>query len=381
MSNGIDLRPKKEEEEAAKTLQNFETTQKIVNTKASQPIVNQTINELPTTDAMKQKIKKDIQNPDQAAASIQRAQQDAAQNKTPSTKDSFIEALTFFLPSVVGGVVGSAIGGDAGAAQGAQLGLKAGTAFSQMQLEKERMAQQEQARKEQLELEEAKLEQRSAIDPIQAERLKMAKANLDARAEELKLAKRRESRIDEEQDERRFERSNDRVLKQKDIFAKREDIKKQKEVLRQIQSLEDLAEVKVLPGTIGFKIAKGIAGEVGNLTEDERQAAQISPSIYNKIKRYAAASFKGEIPESDIKLIKQVSSVLRSKTENSLREQASKFAKSRSKNLHPAHQETFQDDILLGIGISPSAPKSKEQPKFNIDQNSLNAELKRRGLL
>lgn len=296
--------------------------------------------------------KKQLKDTD-AVSTIEKAEIKREKGVPTSPKENFMSALGFFLPAIIGGVAGYAFEGAAGAEAGIQGGFKGMQSVADLE---KTMAETE------------RIKGRDQIDPMELERLKMAQANLDARKEELKLAQRREGRIDEEQDERRFERSTDRVLRQKESFSKREDIKKQKEVLRQIKSLEDLAEVRVLPGTIGFKIAKGIAGEVGNLTEDEREASQISPSLWNRIKRYSEKTFSGTIPESDVKLIKEVGAKLKGKTVSSLLDQADKFSASRVKNLHPAHQSTFRDDLLLGIGVDPSNALDKKENISTADQ-------------
>jgi hypothetical protein len=288
-------------------------------------------------------IKKEIKrNPASIVENKQKVLEQSQRNEKPSVKDNFMEALTFFLPSIGGLVVGGLIGGAEGAVLGEERGASLGTGLREYKLKK------------------SELEKKDALDPLELERLEISKQNLKARQDQLKLERQRAEGLEEERDDRRYERSQDRVLKQKEQFTKQADVKNNIEQLRQISDLENLAEVKVLPGTIGFKIAKGIAGEVGNLTEEERQAAQIAPSLWNRIKRYAVSDFKGEIPESDVKLIKEVGAKLKGKIKTRLRNRATKFASSRSKNLHEAHAATFRDDILLDIGISPEegeAPK------------------------
>lgn len=289
-------------------------------------------------------------DPSSIIVARQQAVQKTDKNEKSSIKDSFMEALTFFLPQVGGMVVGGLIDGTEGAIAGGMEGERLGASFREYKFKKQEM------------------EGKTSTDPLELERLDISKKNLEARQQQLKLEQQRAEGLDEERDERRYERSQDRVLKQKEQFTKQADVQKSIEQLRQIKDLENLAEVKVLPGTIGFKIAKGIAGEVGNLTEEERAASQIAPSVVNKLKRYAAAEFKGEIPESDIKLIKEVGAKLKKKVKNGLRDRATKFASSRSKNLHEAHAATFRDDILLDIGIDPQGDASKSVKNVSAEK-------------
>lgn len=59
------------------------------------------------------------------------SQKDKSEGKQGSVKNEFLEAITYFLPSIAGLAIGGAIGGEAGAAEGAQLGMKAGESYYQ----------------------------------------------------------------------------------------------------------------------------------------------------------------------------------------------------------------------------------------------------------
>lgn len=363
MSNEVPSMLRRPEEEVSPTQQiynlvNQKTAQaeeaaRIVATPRGRKFAQQLAAKTPMNSVQRDRINQKLKNnPEELIQAQSRNLAAAEQNKKSSVKDSFMEALTFFLPQIGGMIIGSAIGGTEGAVEGGEMAAKAGSDFREYKMKREAMAQ------------------KSMIDPMELERLQVQKENLLVRQKELKLSQQRAGDIDKERDERRFERSQDRVLKQKEQFTKQEDVKKSIEQLRQIRDLENLAEVRILPGTIGFKIAKGIAGEVGNLTEEERQAAQISPSFYRRALRYGSIEFTGEIPEEDVKELKAVAKILKARTKSSLRERATKFASSRSKNLHEAHAATFRDDILLDIGVDPNEPSSGGVTDADIDKMS-----------
>jgi len=284
-----------------------------------------------------------------------------AKVEQPSVLGQFKEALTFFAPTIIGGIGGALIEGTEGAVAGAEQGTSLGESFRDFKMKEKELA-----------LKQGKLEP-SSFEKQKEDRIKAHQdASLKFKAEERKS-------IVMDQELRRFERSQEQVTKLEENFGKQKHIEKELEVLRQIQSLNDLAEAKVLPGTIGFKLAKGIAGEVGNLTDAERKAAEIEPSIWNRIERYAAKTFKGEIPQDDVVLIKKTGSKLRGKIEGRLRTAADRYSKARKNQLHEAHATTFRDDLLLGINIDPNSEPIKK-PAIKFDRRSLEAELQKRGL-
>jgi hypothetical protein len=59
------------------------------------------------------------------------SQKDKSEGKQGSVKNEFLEAITYFLPSIAGMAIGGAIAGEEGAASGAKLGMKAGESYYQ----------------------------------------------------------------------------------------------------------------------------------------------------------------------------------------------------------------------------------------------------------
>lgn len=357
--SGIDLSKKEKEQvgeqvireankEVAELEQKTQGAEILVrNPVAKEQVAKEAVDTLPTHVA--DNVTSKLTDVDKVTESIGRSQILKSQGQEPGIGDQFMEAISFFLPTIGGAIIGGIGGGTEGALAGAQTAQGLTQQFRDTTLQRE-----------ELELKKRKANEAKGLDPIELERLNISRQNAETRQKELAIQIERMKGLGEEREARRLERDSDRAIKSKEGFAKQKVIQEERETLRNIDALEDLAEVEVLPGTIGFKIAKGIAGEVGNLTESEREASQISPSLFRRMKRYASTTFKGKIPKEDIAEIKKVSGLIRNKIQGRLVGRANKFSKSRVKNLHPTIGATFRDDILLEIGITPPEQASKE---------------------
>jgi hypothetical protein len=93
-----------------------------------------------TPRAVKNQIGLESLNPDNVTGGAAQSQQDKADGKQPNVKDSFFEAVSFFLPTIIGGAVGSIIGGDEGLVEGAKMGEKAGTGYAKYKQAKQAKA-------------------------------------------------------------------------------------------------------------------------------------------------------------------------------------------------------------------------------------------------
>ena len=284
-------------------------------------------------------------NVDNVTASAAQSQQDKAQGKQPSVKDQFFEAITFFLPTIVGGVVGGALEGSAGAFQGSKIGMEAGKQYRDYQL----------------------AQQRQQPDALEAQRLQISKSNLELRKQEIKEQLKRTENLEQDRNFRREERDIERAIRSKEAFSKRDDVKKVKERMANLNQIDDLLQEapELAAGVIPFKIAKGIAGEVGNLTQAEREDAQISPSFYRKLQRGATTFLTGRIPEADKKELEKVVKLLKAKEKSRLAGQIENFSKSRSKSFSGKIKEEFKKDLLIEYGLDEEEKKSDEAPKLD----------------
>ena len=134
-------------------LGNDESPQKLKQLRSGLVVANTKIGESATAKAVngntdlnkheKQAINKDMQTPEKVVATIDRNMQTRSIGKEVGVKDSFMEALTFFLPQIGGGLVGAAFAGTEGAIAGAEEGGKAGAAFRDFKLKKAEFNQTE----------------------------------------------------------------------------------------------------------------------------------------------------------------------------------------------------------------------------------------------
>ena len=92
-------------------------------------------------------------------------------------------------------------------------------------------------------------------------------------------------------------------------------------------------------------MAKGLAGEVGNLTNEEREAAQISPSFWRKAKREGTVFFTGKLPKQDVDELKKAIKFIRGKLNKKLKSKIAGFTSSRGKTLSGEHRKFLQQDL------------------------------------
>lgn len=308
----------------------------------------------PTGQELSVAARKDLQrklvNPDNQVKGATESQELKAQGQKPSVKNEFMEALTYFLPAIGGLAIGGAIGGSEGAAQGAQMGMKAGASFAKHKLDK------------------AKLDQSQRPDETAQQRIDISKSNLELRKKEIKEQQKRTTNLEEDRTLRREERDIDRSLKIKESFGKRGDIKRLQEQRAMFDDIDNIITEapEVAAGVISFKIAKGIAGEVGNLTQAEREDAQISPSFYRKAIRSGAKFFTGRLPEEDTKELKKVVAALRKKQNSKVGTIIDGYSKSRGKTLSNDYQKFLNQDLRNEYGVD-----SKEDKKEGTSSDRL----------
>ena len=90
----------------------------------------------PTSE--RKKLQTESRNMDNVTGGGANSQQKRNNGEQPEVKDQFMEAIGFFLPSMIGGVIGSAIGGNAGAAEGIKLGMEGASAFRNAKLARDK---------------------------------------------------------------------------------------------------------------------------------------------------------------------------------------------------------------------------------------------------
>lgn len=212
-----------------------------------------------------------------------------AQQSNGSIKNQFLDALTFFGPQIIGGLFGAAEG-DAGMLAGAEIGGKLRDQYLDYNFKKQDRELQQQRQ----------LAQATGTNQIISQPFRMKDGSgwafprkvidMSTGQPVVKFYKEdgvevSSAMVEEPQDTRTkaYLPFKEKQLSQGQIklaetsaqnFVKTKTVAQQQEKLQNIIELEDLVNSNTnITGLIDFKMAKGIAGEVGNLAESERKAA------------------------------------------------------------------------------------------------------------
>lgn len=206
-------------------------------------------------------------------------------------------------------------------------------------------------------------------DSLAERRLQLTEGNLALRLEEIKEQRKRTSNLEEDRTLRREKAATQRALNQQNFFIKRKDIAKiieSKDVLNEMDDLIENAKT-IAPGVIPFKIAKGIANEVGNLSETEIAKSEISQDWWSKIKRKGNVVLTGELPEGDVENLRKATTLLRKKKNERLKTKADQFIKGSKLYVDPdlVKQSTY-DRLGLEVEEKSSAIESAAK-KYGLE--------------
>jgi len=160
----------------------------------------------------------------------------------------------------------------------------------------------------------------------------------------------------EELTQQKYERAVER-------FTKNKQIQNYEEKTTLLNDIDDIIRKapEIASGVIGFKIAKGIAGEVGNLTEKERSDAQVTPSFLRRVERAGAKFFTGKLPKKDVEELKRIVAVLKKSNAENLGIRIDRVAKSNADYVDP---KRFSKAMYSRFGINEILnPKKEAQPK------------------
>lgn len=313
-------------------------------------VVNNVAEQAPIQESTKREIKRDLRNPSKPVESVVadvsmgetqvNQQQGKPENKI---KNSFMESLAYVLPSVLASGAGALVGGSTGAVAGYQEGTKqadkARDFFSGRydQMVKQQVAQQRAGRQ----------------DEMAAERLKVAQDNLKARQDEIRMQRERTSNLEEDRKLRADERDLGRLDKAKEAFIKRNDVKKFRDVMDDLNDLENLVVYgKKIPDATLAKVARSISGEVGVLNEGDIKRSQINPDFVTSVKRDVKRFLTGEILEEDAKQMTKIVNALRAKKKALFQDKISKFSQSRAKSVrNAAYANDMAADLMNELGI------------------------------
>lgn len=280
----------------------------------------------------KQEVSKMIQ---EQKASRQPASEDVViqpQETMEQTRESldqgFKDALMYFGPRLGAMILGGT--------EAAEITDRVMTGFERFKTQRAAQTQQEgvATRKEQRE----------------EERLKLSKANLQARLAELRQAGARTENLQTERAFRKAEISTKKAIDAFDKFGKRADVKeyiKKQSTYNNLGTL--LTEGKKIPDLSLSLIAKSIGGETGVLTDRDIARAQVNPDIISSLKRGVYRKAKGEIPPEDAKEIMKIVEALKEKEAILMKDRTQKYVNTRKRFLSGEDASLLNRDLLEGV--------------------------------
>jgi hypothetical protein len=332
------------------------TAVEIAKTPEGKQIIERSIEEAPMSD----RAKKDLKRSD-FAEEVRQGHLRQKAGAPVSPKQNFMSTMALFLPTIIGGIAGGLLEGTEGAVGGLEGGM-AGSKAGLDLIEQSEGLETEALKQEKL---RAEIEGIGKPDADKQRRLEISEGNLEQRKEEIRLQKKRLVNTEIERDVREEDRNIDRAIKAKENFKSRSDVDS---LIKSRENLNDIEDIlndapEIASGVIGFKIAKGIAKEVGNLTSEERKAAQISPSFLRNIERAGTKFLMGKLPESDVIELRKVVKAMRKSTNGRMEGIIGGFTKSRSRAFKGETRRMFEEDLRNEF-LSPENPESKKRKRM-----------------
>tara|TARA_B100000519_G_scaffold202999_1_gene223507 strand:+ start:1550 stop:2758 length:1209 start_codon:yes stop_codon:yes gene_type:complete len=290
-------------------------------------------------------------------------------DKVQGMSKEFKESLMFFGPRVAGLLIGGLVGSRKGkASQGALIGLQS-TSKVMDDFQKARMGNQK------MELEERKVSaQEAAARQAAGPSWQQAKYTTSD-GKQLTFEKNSGQYITADGKpytgklvaEGEGVQINKAIAAQLKEFGARKSVVSLKESMSRLNDIEvKLGEAKALAkGTIKIDILKGIAREVGNLSQQELKGGKVDLGFVENLKSNVEEFFKQGLSEARTKELRKVLDVLRKKRREELQEEIKGFAGSRSKLFGK------QGDIItdsLSTEYKDFLPKKEKSEQEMIDK-------------
>jgi len=268
-----------------------------------------------------------------------------------SISGDFTQALTYFLPQIIGGLVGGIAEGGEGALAGLQAGQKMRSGLDAYELERAKLEEkQKKGSRKKTDITPGFIH-KGTKQPLTTRETEEGVEIIDlnnnivdpseAIFKEDYINERRQARIDDRQGKNLTLREGQRIDSNKKTFVTR--VKPELDSLRQVNDLKDLLKADTrITGLIDFKMAKGIAGEVGNLAEGERKAAAQLLGWKGKVEA-TKEWFVGRLGEVRREEIEKLIDIMEKGNKSRIKEKASRHSKSASKRLKIKEMEYVQE--------------------------------------
>jgi len=331
------------------------------------------VDNMPGDDSVKMQVKKMFDDPKKLQQQQMSIQTKQAQGQPMGMVDSFVDALTFFLPTALGAAIGAIGGGNEGGAAGAKVGTDLGDAYRQFGLDRAKMAQQQQLNAQQMLLQQQQAEYYQQRALAAGENVDLRKQEILNAQQRLELERQREGRLTNQgtakneattrkQDlaDRMFEFTKAKAGQLSDTQVK--DIGELTNVKNQLDSfsLDTLNSTGPVEGRI-----KTLASNMGLSTDAkfEDLKAGIGATLANYIKSMSGTA------ASD-REVARLQSILPSVQDNNL-QFITKL--NRFKNELGGHLDTKFELITKGQPLKAATVKKlKEAPTKSVDSNKVN---------
>ena len=212
--------------------------------------------------------------PEAMAEKVVTNEMDRKQNKPVSTKDSFMEAFTHFLPQIGGMAIGGLLEGTEGAIAGGKQGAALGASLREHKLAKrqeERKDRQEDRKDKALELKQIKATEPDKLTAWQKAQLKMHEEGMDAR--EIEESRRREKL---KLDEKKLGLSREKFGLSKQQVSQLSG--------KQVETLSNFNSVLASVDRINEKIPKIKSGPLAGRAQTLAQFADLAPKEFTAMK-------------------------------------------------------------------------------------------------
>ena len=290
----------------------------------------------------------------------------AAPEQRDGVSSQFTEALTYFLPTIIGGVGGALFEGSEGALAGMNAGQEAGEGFRKFQMDKERLGIQQQQAMQAGNGGLGRYVNEDTGKPLQFDF--QSGRFLDAKGKQVDPSKAIDKTVfntqyRETQRKDRFEVREDRMGDERVETALKDFRKENQKIVDSVDTMDPIIDIlgSTTPITNEFIapfLARGVQKEVGNLSETDLANARVPMSIYERYKSDAKGLLTGNMSEEERGQVKNLITLFRNKSKEQLRTKVKNFAsEGRTKRLDIDRGE-FSDQLMKDFGVYDEPKKS-----------------------
>lgn len=356
-------------------------------TTAPQDVKN-LIKELPGDDTVKSQVSQLVDNPEQFQQFSAKVQQKKTTGQPVGMVDSFVDALSFFLPTALGAVVGTAVGGAETGVAAADTATALTGQYRQYNMDRAKMQQAQDIANRELQMQygvpkfdatpqfmdtrtgnSVTTLSKPGQPPIFVEVGTGKEVSADTvKPLSLYQAEYTQNQIAGRQDEN----LNARLLKDQEnalkAFSNNKDMQKTKDSVGAMDQIMDLVN-SGLPITQDFLaplMARGVLEQVGVLTEQDSTRSKIPMDFFQKNKNKISEALMGKMtPEAKTAVINMISRMRQEALRRAHKRIDGFASQDRVKRLGFTDRQSLVDQLSAQSGFDFNDFKSQESDKQN----------------